>query len=79
MLVKLANELARRRVTQTEAARLMDVHPTRLNRWLAGAEPDPPAYDKLVKFLSLDGLDALGGLILRQRIAQYDARPTRRR
>jgi hypothetical protein len=76
----LGAEIARRAVSQAEAARIMDVHPSRLNRWLlTGDEPTPDAYAAVVEFLHLDGLDALGGMILRGRVARAGARSGRPR
>jgi hypothetical protein len=62
----------------SDVARVLDVGPTRVNRWLKGGEPEPDVYDKLVKFLRLDGWPALGELVLASKAAQFKSRPTRR-
>ena len=61
----LAREIARRNITQAEAARLLGVHSARVSRWVLGDEPAPDAYDALVTFLRLPGWPALGELIMR--------------
>ena len=74
----LLAEMAQRKLSQSDVARELAVGPTRVNRWLKGGEPEPDVYDKLVKFLRLDGWDALGGLVLASKAAQFKHRPTRR-
>jgi transcriptional regulator with XRE-family HTH domain len=74
----LLAEMAQRHMSQSDVARELDVGPTRVNRWIKGGEPEPDAFDKLVKFLHLDGWDALGGLVLASKAAQFKDRPTRR-
>jgi hypothetical protein len=54
----------------SDVARVLDVGPTRVDRWLKGSEPEPDVYDKLVKFLGLDGW---GGLAWIHRLTRTEA------
>jgi transcriptional regulator with XRE-family HTH domain len=53
--VALRREITKRGLSQAEAARELDVHPSRLNRWLLdGLTPEPNSYETLMKFLNVD-------------------------
>jgi transcriptional regulator with XRE-family HTH domain len=76
--VALEAEIRRRRWTQAEAAREIDVHPSRLNRWLVdGTEPEVDAYDALCRFLSVDRT-ALAVLLMASRVEAWHAADARR-
>ena len=53
--VALRREITKRGLSQAEAARELDVHPSRLYRWLLdGLTPEPNSYETLMKFLNVD-------------------------
>lgn len=68
----LKAEVAKRGITQEQAAESMRVGYNQVNRWIAGVEPKANAYGPLMEFLSVD-LAQLGAMVLESRIRKLES------